>query len=63
MCTSNCLCINDTNYKYINNKIGCRDCKYKEPNCLICKDFSTCIICRDEYYIEEGECKSKKCPE
>ena len=48
-------------YSFINDTIGCSDCKYYESNCQTCQNQTTCSLCSSGYMLDDTTKKCLKC--
>lgn len=48
-------------YSFINDSVGCMDCRYYESNCQKCENKTTCSICSPGYIMDYYTKKCMKC--
>ena len=48
-------------YGFINDAIGCSNCKYYDSNCFTCLNKSACYICNPGYILEKDTGICLKC--
>ncbi len=48
-------------HNFINEIVGCTDCKYYDNNCETCLDKTTCLVCKDKHILDTETKKCVKC--